>query len=42
MFARYVPKKDKLIFRHQGIELFGQQTLEPGEKATPFKPKDKC
>lgn len=42
MFVRYAAKKDKLIFRHQGIVLFGVQSLEPGEKATPFKPKPKC
>jgi hypothetical protein len=42
LFAQYVAKKDKIIFRHQGIVLFGQQVLEPGEHAEPFKPKQGC
>lgn len=42
MFVRYVPKKDRLTFRHQGIVLFGQQVLQPGEHTEPFKPKNAC
>jgi hypothetical protein len=42
MFVRYAAKKDKLIFRHQGLVLFGQESFPPGEKATAFKPKPKC
>jgi hypothetical protein len=42
LFARYNVKKNKLLFRHQGIVLFGQQVLAPGEHAEPFKPKQGC
>ena len=42
LFSRYVAKKNRIIFRHQGIVLFGQQILEPGEHAEPFKPKQGC
>jgi hypothetical protein len=42
IFARYVQKKNRIIFRHQGIVLFGQQSLAPGEHVEPFKPKRGC
>jgi DNA-binding transcriptional regulator of glucitol operon len=41
-FARYAAKKNKLIFRHQGLVLFGNQAFPPGEHAEKFKPKPKC
>jgi hypothetical protein len=42
MFSRYVAKKNRIIFRHQGIVLFGNQVLAPGEHRERFKPKRGC
>lgn len=40
--ARYVARKNRIIFLHQGIVLFGNQVLAPGRHAEPFKPKQGC
>jgi hypothetical protein len=43
--SRYKQKKKNkavVIFRHEGIVLFGQQVLPPGGNTVPFKPKKGC
>jgi hypothetical protein len=40
--TRYVAKKNKLIFRHPALFLFGNQVIPAEDHAEKFKPKDKC
>jgi hypothetical protein len=42
--SKYKQKKKKavVIFRHQGVVLFGQQLFPPGSNTVPFKPKKGC
>jgi hypothetical protein len=40
--TRYVAKKNRLIFRHPALVLFGAQSIPAGDDPTKFKPKDKC
>jgi hypothetical protein len=42
IFAKYKARKNKLLFRHPALVLFGNQVIPAGISSAKFKPKDKC